>query len=52
MKLVKSYLRSKVSQDRFTRFAVLSTEDEVASFIDFSEIIKDFAAIMSSKVQF
>jgi soluble P-type ATPase len=45
MKLIKSYLQSTMSQDRFTNFAVISIEIEVASSIDFSDVIKDFAAI-------
>jgi hypothetical protein len=52
MKLIKSYLRSAMSQDRFTNFAIFSIENEVASSIDFSDVIKDFAAIKSRKVQF
>jgi hypothetical protein len=41
-----------MSQDRFTNLAILSVENEVASSIDFSDVIKDFAAISSRKVQF
>jgi hypothetical protein len=50
--LIKSHLRSTMSQDRFTNLAILSIEKEVASSIDFSDVIKDFAAIKSRKVQF
>jgi hypothetical protein len=39
-------------QGRFTNPAVLSVENKLASFIDFSDAIKDFAAIKSSKDQF
>jgi hypothetical protein len=53
MKLIKSYLRSTMSQqDRFTSLAILSIENEVDSSIDFSDVIKDFVAIKSRKVQF
>jgi hypothetical protein len=52
VKLIKSYLRSTMSQDRFTNFATLSIENEVVSSIDFSDVIKYFAAIKSRKVQF
>jgi hypothetical protein len=41
-----------MSQGRFTNLAVLSIENEVASSIDFSDFIKDFAAVKSRKVQF
>jgi hypothetical protein len=52
MKLTKSYLRSTVSQDRFTNLAILSTENEAVSSTDISGVIKDFAGIESSEVQF
>jgi hypothetical protein len=52
IKLIKSYLRSAMSQDRFTDLAILSVGNEVASSIDFRDAIKDFATIKSGKVQF
>jgi hypothetical protein len=52
IKLIKSYLRSTMSQDRFTNLAVLSIENEVLSSNDFSDVIKDFAAVKSREVQF
>jgi hypothetical protein len=52
MKLIKSYLRSTMLQDRFTNLDILSIENEVASSIDFNDVIKDFAAIKSRKIQF
>jgi hypothetical protein len=52
MKLIKSYLQSAMSQDRFTNPAILLIENEVASFINSSDVIKDFVAIKSRKVQF
>jgi hypothetical protein len=51
MKLIKSYMLSAVSHDRLTNLAVLSVENEVAS-ISFDNVVKDFAAIVSRKVQF
>jgi hypothetical protein len=48
MKLIKSYLLSTMSQDRFTNLAILATENEVVSSIDFS----NSAAIKLRKVQF
>jgi hypothetical protein len=41
-----------VSQERFTNLAILSVENEVASYIDFSNVVNDFAAIKPRKVQF
>jgi hypothetical protein len=52
MKLIRSYLHSTVSQDRFTNLAVPSVGNEVAFSTDFSDGIKDFAAKKSMKVQF
>jgi hypothetical protein len=52
IELIKSYLRSTVSQDRFTNLVNLSIEKEVASSIDFSDVIKAFSAIKSRKVHF
>jgi hypothetical protein len=52
VKLIKSCVRSTVSQDKFTNLTILSFENEVASSIDFDDVIKDFAAIKSRKVQF
>jgi hypothetical protein len=52
MKLIKLYLGSTVSQDSFTKLAILSIANEVASSIDFNDVIKDFAAVKSRKVQF
>jgi hypothetical protein len=45
--MIKSYLRSTMSQDRFTNRAILSVENEAASSIDFSGVV-----IKSRKVRF
>jgi hypothetical protein len=45
-------LRSTVSQDRFQNLAIHSIENKVPSSTYFSDVIKDFAAIKSRKVQF
>jgi hypothetical protein len=52
MKLIKSYLHSTASQDRFKHLATLSTDNEVAYSINFCNVIKDFRARKSRKVQF
>jgi hypothetical protein len=52
IKLIKSYLRSAISQNRFTNLAIVSIENEIASSIDFSDVVKDFATIKTRKVQF
>jgi hypothetical protein len=40
MNLIKSYLRSTISQDRFTDLSILSIENEIAFSIDFRAVIK------------
>lgn len=51
LKLVKNYLRSTMSQERLTNLAILSIEYEVASKINFDDVIDEFAAIKSRKIQ-
>lgn len=43
MKLIKTYLRSRMSQDRLSDLALLSIEKDVAKTIDMEEIIDKFA---------
>ncbi|XP_058223043.1 uncharacterized protein LOC131332765 [Rhododendron vialii] len=44
LKLIKSYLRSTMSQERLNGLAILSIESEMAEEIDFEGIISTFAA--------
>jgi len=44
LKLIKTYLRSKMSQDRLRHFALLSIEHGEAEKLDKSLIIKQFAS--------
>jgi len=43
LKLVKSYLRNTMGQDRLSSLALLSIEHDKLKQLDFSDIIKDFA---------
>ena len=43
LKLLKSYLRSTMLQERLNGLAMLSIEEELLSNIDYKEIIKNFA---------
>ena len=43
LKLLKSYLRSTILQERLNGLAILSIEEELLSNIDYKEIIKNFA---------
>ncbi|KAL4142012.1 hypothetical protein QTP88_004544 [Uroleucon formosanum] len=51
LKLIKSYLRSTMGQERLSNLAILSIENEVTREIDFQEVIDKFAAIKSRKVK-
>ncbi|XP_074369147.1 uncharacterized protein LOC141710286 [Apium graveolens] len=44
LKLIKSYLRSSMSQDRLNGLALLSIENELASSLDYSKIIERFTS--------
>ena len=50
LKLVKTYLRSTMSQIRLTSLAILSIERNITNVMNFDTIINDFAALKSRKV--
>jgi len=50
LKLVKTYLRSQMSDARLSCLAVLSIERELAEKLDFHDVIKDFATRKARKV--
>lgn len=52
LKLIKTYLRSTISQSRLTNLATLSIENEIAENIDFDNLIKEFADRKARKVKF
>lgn len=43
MKLIKTYLRSTMSQNRLSSLALLSIENELAASLDYNEVIKNFS---------
>jgi len=43
LKIIKNYLRSTMSQDRLTNMGIISIERELASKINFEDIIDEFA---------
>ena len=47
LKLIKTYLRSKMSQDRLSHLATISIEHDEARSIDKTELIRKFAAVNS-----
>lgn len=52
LKMIKNYLRSSMSENRLTNLAILNIEYDIASQIDFNDIIDDFALVKARKVQF
>eukprot|EP00112_Aurelia_sp_Birch-Aquarium-sp1_P025206 Seg827.5 transcript_id=Seg827.5/GoldUCD/mRNA.D3Y31 product="hypothetical protein" protein_id=Seg827.5/GoldUCD/D3Y31 len=52
LKLIKNLMRSTMTQDRLTDFAMLSIESEIARTVDFNDIIHDFANMKVRKVSF
>ncbi|CAH2085853.1 unnamed protein product [Euphydryas editha] len=52
LKLIKNYLRSKMSTLRLTNLAILSIDQEVCDAIDIDSAIKDFALKKSRRVKF
>ena len=52
MKLIKSYLRSTMSNERLSGLALLSIERELADNIDFDSTINRFASLKSRRKKF
>lgn len=52
LKLIKTYLRSTMSQSRLTHLALLSIEHKIAKDLDFEGVIKKFANLKSRKMKF
>ena len=51
LKLIKSYLRSTMSDRRLSNLAILSIEQDKADSLNFDDVIDSFAAIKARKVQ-
>ena len=52
LKIIKNYLRSSMAQDRLSGLALISVEHEIGQSLDYSELIKEFAANKARKVHF
>lgn len=50
LKLIKTYLRSSMSQDRLVGLAMLSIENGLASALDYSDVLVKFASLKARKV--
>lgn len=51
LKLIKTYLRSTMSQLRLSSLALLSVERQVAETLNFNSVINDFASLKARKVR-
>jgi hypothetical protein len=52
LKLIKTYLRSSLSQERLSSLATLSIENAIAQNLDFSKLVKTFEDKKVRKVNF
>jgi len=50
LKLIESWLRTAMAQERLINLAIMSIELDVLRCIDFADIISNFAAAQSRKV--
>ncbi|KAL4097769.1 hypothetical protein QTP88_022491 [Uroleucon formosanum] len=44
LKIIKNYLRSTISQERFTSLSILSIEHDIAKSMDYNDVVLEFAA--------
>jgi len=52
LKLIKTYLRSKISQERLNNLAMLSIENDIVESIDLENIFRNFANKKAWKIFF
>jgi len=52
LKLIKSYLRSSIAQDRLDSLALISIENEAARQLDLDELVDKFADAKARKKEF
>ena len=52
LKLIKSYLRSTMSQERLSGLAILSIEKNMLEKIDYKSLINNFASKRARKIKF
>ncbi|KAJ0179288.1 hypothetical protein K1T71_005000 [Dendrolimus kikuchii] len=52
LKIIKTYLRNSMTQDRLSALAILSIENDIAHSLDYCALIKDFSLSKSRKHQF
>ena len=52
LKLIKSYLRSTMSQERLSGLAILSIEKEILTELECKNLISNFASQKTRKINF
>lgn len=52
LKIIKIYLRSTTSQENLTNIGIISIERELASKINFENVIDEFSTKKAQKVKF
>ena len=52
LKLIKSYLRSIMSQERLSRLAILLIENKMLEELEYKNLIKQFASQNARKIYF
>ena len=52
LKLIKSYLRSIMSQERLNWLTILSIEKKILEELDYKNLIKNFASQTVKKIKF
>ncbi|CAN7997253.1 unnamed protein product [Ixodes pacificus] len=52
LKLIKTYLRSTMADDRLSLLAILSIENRIASNLDMPQAVAQFATLKARKVAF
>ena len=52
LKIIKTYLRSSLAQEKLSRMAILSIKQELTKRISFDKILDEFSSLKSRKVKF
>nr|CAH7712965.1 unnamed protein product [Callosobruchus chinensis] len=50
LKLIKTYLRSTMGQERLSGLAILSVEGDIARLLSYENVIKNFAMRKARKI--
>lgn len=50
LKLLKSYMRSTMSQERLNGLAMIAIENDILKIVDYEELINNFASVNASRI--